>query len=336
MSTIYKVAQLAGVSTATVSRVINNRAGVNEETLRKVNNAMEQVRFRPRWKAAPPKSVGVVVFSHKNCLAFPYNATLLSAASEVFFAEGYAVQLIPCTQSSAAMGQIVRLAGTHQVQGVLIFPFHPIYDLSEQVECEGIPYIAVCPARSDTQLKNYLTVDDVDGGFQAARYLWDLGHRRLGVVTASLQDHGHRGRLDGVIKFLESKGLSADAIVHRQFADADRRCGESAAAEIMVSENKPTALIVTNSTLAKGVVRGCRRLGLTIPRDVSILGFEDNDELSDMDPPITVIQQPTRRLGEMAASLLLKQFAGDEIQTLSRIGLSLLVRESTAALASSR
>jgi len=328
MSTIYKVAKLAGVSTATVSRVINNRSGVNEDTLRKVNVAMEQVQFRPRWKAAPAKSVGIVVFSHKNCLAYPYNASLLSAASEAFFAEGYAVQLIPCTQSSVALGQIERLASTHQVQGVLILPFHPLYELTRMIECEGIPYVTVGPLLDGAKMQNCASIDDADGGMQAIRYLWELGHRRFGVVSASLQDLSHRSRLDGIMKFLESKGANKDCLVFREFADAYRQCGESAAAEIMVSENRPTALIVTNSTLAKGVVRGCRKLGLTIPRDVSILGFEDNDELTDMDPPMTVIQQPTRRLGEIAAAMLLRQIAGQDFMT-PRISLSLLVREST-------
>ncbi|MDR3708319.1 MAG: LacI family DNA-binding transcriptional regulator [Capsulimonadaceae bacterium] len=327
MSTIYEIAAQVGVSTATVSRVINKRRGVNKQTVAKIEQALDEARFRPRWKAAPENVIGLVIAPYSNCLADVYNANAISALCETLFAEGYTVHLIPCIGTHQTLGDLRKMAMSHQLQGVVILNFHYTNDLSDLVDESDIPHVIIGNA-GIFGAKNHVSVDDRAGGLQAMRYLALLGHRHIGVVTASARDRGQSLRLQGVRDAAEEIGDVR--IVHRAFEEFDSETGVSAAAELMSVIDRPTAIVVTNSTLAMGFVRGCRRMGVGVPGEVSILGFEDGDELSNVDPPITAMRQPTRQVGQEAAWQLIKQLRAVPVETHYDCALTLLVRETTA------
>lgn len=332
MKTIYDIADQVGCSTSTVSRVINNRPGVNKLTSEKIKKALMDMQFKPRWKAAPAKAIGVVIYPHRDCLAYPFNAHLFSAISESLFAEGYTVQLIPRSQSDGPLDDIGILASTHQIQGVIIMPMHQIYGFSSRLDHDTvqIPHIVV-GAEQSSSLKYHVGPDDYEAGKQSARYLWQLGHRCFGVVTASLSDHGHRNRLNGFKDAIEEFGGHPENIIMRECEHTDIEIGESVAAELLLMSERPTAILLTNSTLAMGFSRGCRKLGIKVPNDISLMGFEDAEELSAIDPPMTVMRQPTRQLGELTVRLLLSQLHGTtkDKDFVKLTSMSLIVREST-------
>jgi len=331
MATIYEVAERAGVSTATVSRVVNGRAGIGEATRRRVEQVMEAEGFRPRWKAPAGNAVGLVVFPYPGCLSHPYNANLISAACETLFAEGFFVQLIPCEQSKKARQSIRRLLVSHQIQGVMVLALHPTYDVAQDLDCSSVPHVTLGAMPSDSP-HCQVAGDDEGAGASALRHLWDLGHRSFAVVTPPLWNAGHAQRLGGIRAALAERGGTESSLTHFECSDVSPEEGASVAARIALSPQRATAAVVSNSSLAKGVMRGFKTRGVRVPEDLSLVGFEDADELLDGEPPITALRQPTRQIGEAAARLLLSQIGGACAPPSLRIPSSLAVRASTAAI----
>lgn len=327
MTTIYDIAGLAKVSPSTVSRVINRRGGVSRLTVDRIERVMREKNFQPHWKASPAKAVGILVFPHHNCLANPYSAHVLSAACEMLFAEGYVAQLIPHHHTEASMHDLHRLVTFHQIQGVLVMAFEQTYEAVQRIECSGIPHVVV-EGPASTAAEHHVVAADFDAGRQAGRYLWQLGHRRFAVVTPSIQNVVHQQRMEGVLAAVEEAGGDPEAVTRLAFADLE--AGESAAMTLMTRPDRPTAVVVTNGQLAIRFNRGCHKLGLAVPHDVSLLGFEDAEELASIDPPMTAMRMPARRMGEQAARVLMNQIVGAPLEPQIPFELTFLARQSTA------
>ncbi len=333
-NTIYDVARKAGVSASTVSRVINQRAGVNSETTRKVNHALNELNFRPRWKAAPAKSIGVIVHPHHECLANPFVSTLLSAISEMLFAEGYTVQLIPRKQSDSSINGLAGLVSTHTIQGVIIIPMHQFYGLSERLSAEhfNVPHVVIGMEQHDTAEDcSYYRIgtDDITSGKQLATFLLRQNLKTFEIVSPDQRDCCHSKRILGILSSLKKAGIDPQSIPIHEYSDVTVSNGKAAAAEIATQPELPDAVIVTDSSLAMGFCAGCIQAGIHIPDDMSIVGFEDADELETTAPPLTAMKQPTRKMGEMAVQLLLAQIHEQALDNIpGMLKHSLVIRNS--------
>lgn len=338
-NTIYDVAQMAGVSASTVSRVINQRSGVNEETSRKVNDALNKLKFRPRWKAAPPKSIGVVVHPHHNCLSNHFTATLLSAISEALFAEGYIVQLIPRLQSNSSLNSLNRLAITNTIQGIIIIPMHQFYGLSERLDEEqiNIPHVAIGPEKHEETAFDFncrVGADDVAAGRQLVTFLLRQNYRRFAIVAPDRRDQTHDRRVRGILETLAEENIDRGSVAIHEYADVTTANGEAAAIEIATCAELPEVVILTDSTLALGFCYGCARMGISIPSQLAVVGFEDDAELATAAPSLTAMRQPTRKMGELAVQILLGRIHGQVLD--NQPGLlkhSLAIRNSTSGIA---
>lgn len=337
-NTIYDVAQMAGVSASTVSRVINQRSGVNEETSRKVNDALNKLKFRPRWKAAPPKSIGVVVHPHRNCLSNHFSATLISAISEALFAEGYVVQLIPRLQSNSSLASLNSLAITNTIQGLIIIPMHQFYGLSERLEEEqiNIPHVAIGPEKPEEVAFDFNRVgsDDMAAGRQLATFLLRQNYRRFSIVAPDRRDQSHDRRIRGILETLAEENIDPGCVPIHEYADVTTANGEAAAIEIATCAKLPEAVILTDSTLALGFCYGCARMGISIPSQLAVAGFEDDEELATAAPSMTAMRQPTRKMGELAVQILLGRIHGRNLDNLpGLLKHSLAIRNSTSCVA---
>lgn len=333
--TIYDVARLAGVSASTVSRVINQHAGVNNKTMERVRDALKQTDFRPRWKAAPPKSVGVIVHPHRECLADPFNANLISSISESLFAEGYIIQLIPGTQSNTTLENLSILASMHTIQGVIVIPMHLLYGMGDRLLEEHItlPNVVIGLEQHEMIERDSFCrvgVDDVAAGKQIATFLYRQNHRNFEIVCPIRKDCAHDRRIKGVLDALDSEGVDTEKIQIHEYDDTTIENGEVAAAEIVSQPELPDAVIITNGVLAMGFTRGCTQMGIKVPEDMSVVGFEDDEELVATSPPLTAMRQPTRKMGELAVQLLLQQIHDAKVMEQPKLlKHSLIIRDST-------
>lgn len=325
MSTIYKVARLAGVSSATVSRVLNNRESVSPDTVARVEQAAQKLQFQPR-KGTLMRTIAIMIPPYESAFLNPYMTTLLCSVCNALFAEGFYPQLFPFQQNSD--GEMKRFFGDRQVQGMILMTFNPSRDLPRDAYSGNLPYVSV-GFRENEKAQNYVLVDDMAAGYQAAKYLISLGHRHIAVATAVLPQHpGHRDRLDGIRKAVEESGENINLMLYESI-EADTAFGESLALQLSMLSERPTAAIATVSHIALGLNTGLRRLGVKIPEDFSLVGFEDNDELSTAFMPITAMHQPTRRLGQMLVQRLITLIKNEKLEEIPKLDFSLLVRNST-------
>lgn len=336
-NTIYDVAKMAGVSVSTVSRVINQRSGVNSETTRKVNLALNHLEFRPRWKAAPPKSVGIVIYPHHDCLVNSYFSLLISAISEALFAEGYIVQLIPRLQSNSSVSSLNGLAMNNMIQGIIAIPSRQFYGFSERLDEEqiNIPHVVIGLEQYEDIPRDSgfrVGTDDVAAGRQIATFLLRQNYRRFAIVSPDRQDLSHNRRIRGILESLATEGIAPENVPIHEYFDVTMANGEVAAAEIFTQPELPEAVILTDSTLAMGFCCGCLNAGISIPQQLAVAGFEDNNELAITAPPLTAMKQPTRKMGEMAVQLLLGRIHGKTLEgSLGLLKHSLVIRNSTAS-----
>lgn len=329
-TTIYDIADKAGVSVATVSKVMNSRKGVNAKTASRICSVMEQMQFRPKWKASAIRSIAVVVFPTQGWLCSAYQADLISGLSENLFEVGYCVQLISCGHDAKSLENINRLIITHQIEGVVVLASPKSYSLGMEIGKLDYPHVVignmpVFEGNCNISVKNF------EGGYKAGQYLWRLGHRKFGIVVPSIEDVSHKARKDGVLRAVADNGGDAQSIRILEYPTSDLENGVSAAYSMLVNDDRPTAVVSTQTTMAKGFLIGCRSMKLSVPEDVSLVGFEDGDELDSVDPPMTAIRQPSYQMGMVAARMLLSQIQGKSENSIE-FDMMLQIRGSTVEL----
>lgn len=201
----------------------------------------------------------------------------------------------------------------------------------EQLRARGIPFVVFDPTGELPADVPFVGATNWTGGRSATRHLLDLGHRRIAMVAGPDRVLCCRARLDGYRAAMEATGVpvTADLIAH---ADLTREAGRAAALTLLDRPDRPTAIFASNDLQALGVYSAARALGLRIPADLSVVGFDDLPLAAVVDPPLTTIHQPLTEMAAAATELALALGRG---QGTSRVGLelatTLTVRESTAA-----
>jgi LacI family transcriptional regulator len=327
---IKDVAREAGVSTATVSHVINNSRFVTEATRVRVLDAIERCNYYPNVLARSLASgrsqmLGVLVSDISN----PFFPELVKSIEEAAFARGYDLLLLNTNYDAERTSDYVRRIIQRKVAGVAL--------MTSEMDSELIDKLARChvsvvflDAGSAGECMSNLLVDYEAGIDEAIRHLVSLRHTRLAYI-------GGPRRLRSAIKRLEAfQNSVARHLLNGPPAllfEGDFRLegGRRAAREMMAAKELPTAVVVANDMMALGVMQECRALGVRIPSDLSLIGFDDIAFTELTDPPLTTVCLPRRELGRMAVEALLMTIEGEERQGVEmHIETRLVIRGSTA------
>jgi LacI family transcriptional regulator len=196
----------------------------------------------------------------------------------------------------------------------------------EELERRGIPYVRISPGTEHGRSSS-VSMDDVQAADDMTSHLIALGHRRIGFIIGHTNHTASDLRLYGYRRALDRAGLPFEPKYVRQGA-FDFASGEAAADVLLDLPQPPTAIFASNDDMAAGVLTVAHRRGMTLPRDLSVAGFDDTALASQLWPPLTTVRQPTRDLAYAAASLL---FAGEEDPVHRRLAHELVIRASTAA-----
>ncbi|MGL4647840.1 MAG: LacI family DNA-binding transcriptional regulator [Caldilineaceae bacterium] len=331
---IDRIAELAGVSRTTVSRVLNNRPDVNRATRQRVLEVIEQHDFHPNAFAKAISSQK----SHNIGLVIPYEA-------DYIFLNPFFVEVLRGISSTIdRAGYSLLVSYTHgedpvvayrrkKVDGFLILsPSSLHHGLIEAMSNAGTPFVSTSRL-ADEETMIYVDVDNVAGGRLAAEHLLDLGHRHIAYVgkpsLTSSQD-----RLEGVRLALSRHGLDLDpALVLEADGHAERH-GHDAVRRLLRQPERPTAIFLANDMMAIGAVQAIEEAGLRVPQDISVVGFDDVPLAQYLSPPLTTVHQPAFEKGARAAHLLLQCLENEECRPQSAVlDVHLVVRRSTAAVA---
>lgn len=332
--TIYDIARMAQVSPATVSRVLNHHPGINAKTLEKVNKALAETGFKPRWKAGGNKVIGVVLPPYHDALLDPYDSRILSCCFNELMDMEYSMQVICPAQARMDSTGKNTLAALNMLNGIIAIASPPNYELCRHLLSpeNKLPAVVIGHLDDgnamDNPAGNHIIADDHAAGYQSAMLLLRHHHRRFQVVTASINDAVHRRRYDGIMAAMKHYHIPDSDVATLEIRDNLRQSGEQLAAELACMKTRPEGLIFTQSSICWGFVRGCSAMNLRIPEEFSVVSFEDNGELENCNPPISVIQTPTRKLGLAAVKSLLALMDGREHHSAGAISHTLVSRQS--------
>ncbi len=326
--TIRQVAELAGVSIATVSRVVNGHSDVSSETRAAVQRVIREHGYRagPRVRPAPTGLVGVTM----PVVQTVYFAEILSGTAEALYEHDMQVVLCPTRHSHAReLSLLDRLARGQTDGAILVLPEESSTEL-QVLAGQGFRFVVVDPLTDVAEGIPVVCAAHSAGATQATRHLLELGHRRIGAITGPAGWMATEQRLSGYYAALAGAGVLPDpGLVHG--ADFTIRGGRAAAARLLSQPGPPTAVFAFNDGMAVGVLQAAAARGLRVPEDLSVVGFDDTTEAVIAVPALTTVRQPLAELGRTAVSLLLRQLGNARFEPL-RVELEtrLVPRDSTA------
>jgi LacI family transcriptional regulator len=326
-TTIRDVAARAGVSVATVSKVLNGRYGVSAATALHVQGVIDELGYQSSIVASSLRSHKTNVLGILVADLEPFSTELLKGASRAVRDTDY--ELVVYSAGGRAADRVgwerrylSRLGGTLIDGALLVTP--TVVDA--QV---GIPVVAVDPHTGDSGVPT-VAADNLHGGRLATEHLLALGHKRIGFISGRPDLDSARLRQEGYALALAEAGIEADPALIAEGAFVEDQSHE-AARRLLLGPNPPTAIFASNDLSAIGVLSAAVELGLDVPHDLSILGFDNVPEAVMADPPLTTVEQPIQLMGRRAIELLLSLLAGGEVPGRITLPTRLVERRSTAA-----
>lgn len=336
-TTIYDVASAAGVSLATVSRVINASAPVAENTRQRVLAAATGLGFRPSLVASSlsrrrSQTIGLVVPD----IANPFFAELCRAVEKTAAAHGYAVFVCSTDERPSLEAASVDALTRRGVDGLILCTGNPVtFGLARRAAVPALSVARDLPEGAAGH--DAIVLNDRLGGRLAARYLLRLGHRRIGFVGESHRIPSSENRRQGYLDAMREAGAPVSPTWMVDIpAHASRRVAETAAA---LRGAGLTAVCVATDAIAWRLVPALRDAGVVVPEGMSLVSFDDTEVARLIDPSLTSVRQPIGRMGRLAVQTLLRAAAEDDTAAQAEshnrrlLRPSLIVRRSTAPLA---
>jgi len=322
---ISAVAEQAGVSIATVSRVINASKPVSADTRERVEAAVAALGYRGNAFArgltrGESRLLLVLVPDFAN----PFYSETVKGVESVVRRHGYSI-VLGGAPDAFAPNQPSLDALCNQVDGVIsLANFHDLQPLVK--ELPKLPWVACSEFNEDSSLP-HASIDHGQAAIDAVQYLINRGHRRIALLGADESYLWARQRHAGYEAALKRAAIPLDPQLVRIARGTDYSFGMEAAGALLALESPPSAVFAVSDTLAIGAIKAFRRAGRRVPEDIAVVGF-DNIPLSQMfEPALTTIAQPMFELGEAAAKLLLERLAGGHPQSRT-LQHALVVRES--------
>lgn len=327
-----EVAAAAGVSQATVSNVLNRPEIVAPATLERVRAAIEATGFvvnRPArtLRAGKSSTLGLIVLDVAN----PYWGEMTRGIEAAAAEDGQAVMLSSSDESPEKETRLLRLLEEQHVSGILIAPVVADSDTIESVYARGTDIVFL--DRSDPSGHfTSVSVDHVHGAHLAGQHLVAMGHRQVAFVNGPRSVPWCRDRAEGFFAAFEAAGLDPSACIHEVTVPAmTARDGEGSVAAVVATRPKVTAVFCANDVLALGVLKGLTRLGMTVPADLSLVGYDDDDFAQLLSPGLTTVRQDPYAIGYRAARLHLDGQGAKERQSVVFPPV-LVVRDSVRAI----
>ncbi|WP_318467388.1 substrate-binding domain-containing protein [Photobacterium leiognathi] len=318
MATMKDVAKLAGVSTSTVSHVINKTRFVSEEISERVNKAAKELNYYApsalarSFKVNRTKTIGMLVTTSTN----PFFGEVVKGVERSCYQQGYSLILCNTEGDHLRMHESINTLLQKRVDGLILMCATlegEHFDIFEHYA--DIPVVVMdwgpMQFTSDKIQDNSLR-----GGYMAAKYLIDAGHSEIGCITGPLDRIQAEMRYNGYLQAMDEAGFSVEP---SWVVEADFECegGYNAFTQLHANGTLPSALVVANDMMAMGVINAANELGIQIPEQLSIIGYDDIHIAKFMSPSLTTIHQPKYRLGQAAVETLLTRL--DEPETAPRI-----------------
>lgn len=328
-ATIKDVAQLAGVSKSTVSRVLSNSGKYSQEAKEKVIRAAKELNYTSNAiaRAMVTKQTGNIGFlihhQHEPVLSHPFYSQLLSAVVETATVHNHGVLVF----TDRNIEKCIENFQAQRVDGVILAS-RMTRDALERFQLAKIP-VVLTNHSVKTENASYVKNDDYGGAYDAVYYLLKQGHRRIGLIC----DPDEHQRYEGYKQALQHHGIPYDeSLVY--FTDAEVEQGKRCARHFLAQSRMPSAIFAANDMTAIGVIKELKANDIQVPHDISVIGFDDIEFASLYEPALTTVKVDKALIGELAVRQLLRQINRsahtEDIDNEITLPASLVVRESTS------
>jgi len=315
MATIRDVAKLAGVSFKTVSRVINNDPYVSSETLAKVKRVIEETGYRPNINArglAVNRTflIGLVIPE----ISSAAYAMMIHGVEEVSASQDYGLVLCSTRHSRKKEASLFEsLAATRRVDGILLFSNRIDTSYITRMKEFGMPFVAIDRDVEDETIPCVYT-NNRDGVYRTASHLISTGRSRIAYITPVIDTCTTVERLEGYERAMRDHGLYYQG---RTIVDhtGDRSKGFTAMTRLLTREDPPDGVVAFNDLLAIGAMQAIKEHGLRVPEDIAVVGFDDIEAASLVEPALTTVRQPLDDIGQVACKMLLQLIKGESPAT---------------------
>jgi DNA-binding LacI/PurR family transcriptional regulator len=329
-ATIYDVAKEAGVSIAAVSQVINGKGKISEKKRNEIFQVMERLSFKPSFIATAltgkkTYTLGLLIPD----IANPFFAEIARAVEDQGRKLGYSLVICSTDNDDDQVERYLTLLEQKSVDGIIIGTGVETKKVLKAMLKLTVP-VSVIARELPVPNIHTVVVDDYAGGASAARHLLGLGHTRMAVLAESVKVSSSRERIRGFREMMEEAGLRLpdNRIKRGEHLIED---GRQMTVRLMSAAHPPTAIFCCNDLLAIGALQGAKELGVRVPEDLSLVGFDNTILATVANPPLTTVAQPIESMGQTVVDLLVRDL-NKETQDRQRVVLEpeLIVRQSTA------
>lgn len=324
--TLTQVAQHASVAQSTVSKVLNGRPGVSDHLRARVESSLHALGYRRRGQ---PRAPGTLIELVVERMSSQWSIDVFRGVQNVALENGAAVIVTERAFGEKSEDWVDGVVQRHP-RGVILGLSQLSVESRRAFDVRGLPFVMVDPATLPDADAPAVSSANWQGGWSATRHLIALGHRRIGAVTMPTSLLFARTRLSGYRAALEEVALVVDDALIVQ-TGSGREEGLAAGLRLLRREPRPTAIVTATDMQAIGVYEAARQLGIAIPDELSVVGYDDVPASAWLSPPLTTVRQPVTQMAEQATRMLVTMIGGHDLPV-SRLTLDveLIERGSTA------
>ncbi|WP_321285594.1 LacI family DNA-binding transcriptional regulator [uncultured Sunxiuqinia sp.] len=330
MGSLNDVAKKAGVSIATVSRVINNGSNVNEVTRARVLNAIKELRYQPsrvakrlRSKSVSSNLIGVLIPDIQN----PFYVDVLRGIEDVTYENNYALIMCNFQQDEKKEKLYLDILQSESIDGLIAAPAHEKDAKVISLVKEGLPIVCFDRGLQGVDV-DVVLVNNREGAFKAVDYLAKVGYKRIALISGLEQLPSSQLRDSGYREALKENGLAFDPKLIKH-GDSKHESAVRLCDELLSSENPPDAIFTGNNLITLGALETIHKRKLNIPEDIAIIGFDDMYWSISLNPPLTAVYQPAYEIGRRCAELLIQRIKDPQRPSIQMIlNTQLMIRSS--------
>jgi len=299
-----EIAKLAGVSTATVSRVVNDDQSVSDKTKKKVKKVIEQYAYVQNVNArnlrtSRSKAIGFLISNFNN----PFFIDVYCGFEPICKKHGYNIIIGNTNEDVEQEREALELFLRYRVDGIVASFVGPSDSTLNKIRSINTDVLQM-----DRQLKNFhsdsIVIDNITGAVQQVEFLAKLGHKKIAVIRGTNFDSNGENRMKGFLMGMRKTGLP----VRQEYIVSGEFLGDvaySAMIELMHLPDPPTGVVAHNNLMCIGAYKALKDMNIRIPEDVSVIGFDDFEFSQHLQPPITLIDRPVKEMGEMAGKMII-------------------------------
>ncbi|QNG61658.1 LacI family DNA-binding transcriptional regulator [Bacillus sp. PAMC26568] len=312
MVRIKDVAKKANVSTATVSRVLSKPDTVKEETIKKVLEVIKELNYQPnalarQLRRLETKTILVVVPDITNT----FFSKVLRGIESVAVASGYQVLLVDAANDVERETGYLNILRQRKADGLVLLTARMKADMVVTIARE-YPVVLACEYIEGSNIPS-ISIDNVSAARKATVHLINLDHKRIGFISGPLNDVVGQDRLKGFYQAMAQYNLMVEPVLVQE-GNFSYECGYNIMMKFLALSNTPTAVFAANDEMAFGAIKAIKSKGLSVPHDISVMGFDDIKFSSIIEPALTTIAQPAFDIGTKAMELLIRLMNKEEIE----------------------